>query len=145
MLNMHMPTVYTQPLLGFWGSRYAWLEREDSGSRIRWGICQYRGQPDSRVLCNVMGHPAWAKNTNYNTPGMHFWAIFTKKKSHNSVENCHIGNNLHLHWRLPIRSFSWNTMTMLHCVWPLRMYFWAIFTQKMAITMITEWKSTVLE
>ncbi len=39
-----------------------------------------------------------AKNNHYNTPGMHFWAIFTQKKSHNSVvENYHIGHNLHLY------------------------------------------------
>ena len=62
---------------------------------------------DSRLLCNAMGHPGWSNNTHYNTPGMHFWAIFTKTKaSHNSGENYHIGNNLHLCSRLPIRSFS---------------------------------------
>ncbi len=35
---------------------------------------------DSRLLCNTMGHPGWSKYTYYNTPGMHFRAIFTQKK-----------------------------------------------------------------
>ena len=42
-----------------------------------------------------------------------------------------------LFWRLPVRSFSWNSRTtqaFLHWVWPLRMDFWAIFTYKRAIT-----------
>ncbi len=41
--------------------------------------------------------------------------------------------SLNLFWRLPIRSLSQNTRAMqgfLHCVWPLGMHVWAIFTPK---------------
>ncbi len=50
---------------------------------------------DSRLMCNAMGHPDCPKNIHYNTLGMHELFLL-KKKGHNSVENYHIGNNLHL-------------------------------------------------
>ena len=48
---------------------------------------------DTRLLYNAMGHPGWPKNTHYNTLGMHLEVL---ENSHNSLENYHIGNNLHL-------------------------------------------------
>ncbi len=67
---------------------------------------QQNGKLDSRLLCNTMGHPRWSKMPIITLQECIFELLLLKKASHNSVENYHIGNNLHLCWRLPIRSFS---------------------------------------
>ncbi len=65
-----------------------------------------------------------------------FLSHFYSKNAHNAAENYYIRKKLELVLKTTeklVLKYQGNAR-FLHCVWPLRMHFWAIFTQKLAIT-----------